>query len=144
MQVKIERGRIILNTIEVLSALSLEDKKSLIETLSCDDEIIANVTAQLLDGWTEQGSHGATRSGAVEPFCPLDKARREIALRSGEVAKKEIEALCSSLRWTKANEEKYSAWGFKMYYGGPRIMPPQITYDYDELLQYEVIRKNNG
>ncbi len=129
MRAKVEKGDLCININAVLEALSLEDKISIMDRLSCDDEVIAHVTSQLLDGYTENGSCGYTRGGRAEPFTPLDKARREIALRSGEVAKKEIEDLCHSLRWVKACEKKYRDWGFAMYHGGERNMPPSIEYD---------------
>ena len=142
MEAKIEGGRISVNIVDMLCSLSLEDKRSIIDTLSCDDEILADVTAQLLDGWTEAGSYGGRIGGAIEPFTPLDKARREIALRSGEVAKKEIEDLCNSLRWAKASEERLSDWGFKMYHGEPVTMLPPLTYG--DTLKYEVVKKEKS
>ena len=142
MEAKINKGRISVNIVDMLCTLSLEDKRSIIDTLSCDDEILADVTAQLLDGWTEAGSYGGRIGGQVTPSTPLDKARRDIALRAGDVAKKEIEDLCNSLRWAKACEDRYSEWGFKMYHGGGIQMPPPVNYD--ETLKYKVVKFEEG
>ncbi len=139
MEAKIEGSRISISIVDMLSSLSFEDKLTVIDTLSCDDEVITHITAQLLDGCTEFGSYGGSCHGQVDPFTPLDRARRAIALRAGEVAKKEIEDLCSTLRWEKACAENYCNWGFKMYHGEKSAMPPTIQYD--DSLKYEVVRR---
>jgi hypothetical protein len=139
--IRVEGGRLSINIIDMLERLSIEDKRSIIDTLSCDDEVIADVTAQLLDGWTEAGSHGGRVGGQSEPSTPLDKARREIALRAGDVAKKEIDDLCNTLRWAKADNDRTSEWAWKMYHGEiGKVMPPHLTYD--DTLKYEVVRRN--
>ncbi len=142
MEAKIEGSRISLNIIDMLCSLSLEEKRSIIDILSCDDEIITDVTAQLLDGWTEAGSYGGRVGGQVEPSTPLDKARREIAFRAGDIAKKEIDDLCNALRWEKADLDRASEWAWAMYRGEKPSMPPYLTVN--DSLEYEVVKKVKG
>ena len=86
----------------------------MIETLSCDDQIIKHVTDQILDGWTENYcSGGSCFIASHSPTTGLDYARREISKRSGELAKKEIEKLEKALKekteayWKMINELNY-------------------------------------
>lgn len=109
--------QIVIDFTWLLDALTPEQKRELVDSLSCEDAIIEDVTAQLLEGWTERGSHGGKSCSAdPEPSRPLDKARREIARRSGEVAQKEIEDLKRALVWQKAMEDRYSAAYFAAYH----------------------------
>lgn len=62
------------------------------------ETVIKYVTDQILDGWTEQSSHGYIDCTAQSnPSSAINVARREIAKRSSEIAKKEIEALENAL-----------------------------------------------
>lgn len=116
-----DKRQIVIELSWLLSALNEEQKRELVDSLACEDAIIADVSAQLLDGWTERGSHGAKSCSAdVEPTTPLDKARRELASRCGEIASREIEALKSTLAFTKACEDHYSDAYFKLYHAWPQ------------------------
>ncbi len=139
MDIKVKDGKLIISIIQIIECLSLEDKQQIIDTLSCEDDIIKNVTDQLLTGFTEMGSHGSTGSQSSTDPTPLDKARMEIALRSGEVAEKEIKSMKDTLKWEKACCDSYRDWGFKMYHGREPLPVPSINYD--ETLQYDVIRR---
>lgn len=87
---------------ELLRLTKDEEKVKLIEDLSCDEAIIKHVADQILDRWTENGYGGARECGASpNPFCALDKARREVSKRSSEIAKETIESLEKSLKETK-------------------------------------------
>jgi hypothetical protein len=83
-----------------LSHLSNDDKLNLAEFLACENVVIAHVVAQILDGCTEGGSYGA--KGCYAPTDPapctgLDWAIRQVSLRSGFVAAKEILRLQETL-----------------------------------------------
>lgn len=87
---------------ELLRLVKDEEKVRLIEDLSCDEAIIKHVADQILDGFTENIYSGAEECGASHnPFCALDKARREISKRSSQIAKMEIEKLEKALKQTK-------------------------------------------
>lgn len=108
MDAKLENGRVSFHLFELFELIPAEMKPELIETLSCDEEIIRHVTRQILDKWTENLYSGSGACSAQPtPYCALDVARREIALRSGEVAKGEIEALTKSLASTEKEKQKY-------------------------------------
>ena len=120
MQVKLEKGRLVVEVSDLLYNIAPEDKSELLKHITCDDQVIRDVTAQLLDGWTEDGWHGSklceASADTVNVIVPaIDAGRREIAKRSGEVAKKEIEALekalkASETRRQELEEERSSAW----------------------------------
>ena len=129
----------------LLEQLTAEQKRELVDSLACENDVIEDVTAQLLDGWTSLGSHGANTSGDSEPNTPLGKARRAVAMRSGEVAQKEILDLKVYLVWQKRLQEHYSSAYYSLYHAWPEgfgKMPvvPQVTYDISPG-EYEVIRK---
>lgn len=88
----------------MLEGIPAEAKLELMETLACDNVIIKHVVDQILEGWTENFYHGPMSCTAGDsPNYGLDWALREIAKRSGEVAKKEIERLEKALKETKEN-----------------------------------------
>ncbi len=100
MNVKYKDGKLELNLHELLGSVSAEDKLDMVESLACDDEIIKHVADQIIKKWTENCYHGSTHiTATVEPALGLDWAWREVAKRSGEVAKREIERLESAIRY---------------------------------------------
>lgn len=120
MKTRIQKGALVIDINDLLRHISDEDKTELFQHIACDDQVIRDVTAQLLDGWTEAGWHGAKSSEAhadtVNVIVPaINAGRREIAKRSGEVAKAEIEALEKTLKASEARvreleEERRNAW----------------------------------
>lgn len=62
---------------------------TLADYLSCEDAVIQNVMDQVLTGYTERVSYGASGSDGTDD-SPLVKARRAVAERSGEAAAYEI------------------------------------------------------
>jgi hypothetical protein len=92
MRVTLEKGIIGINAADLVEALNDDDKRQVIETLSCDDAIIAAVASQIVDGWTEAGYHGYT-SYSPKPSTALDLAKRYCAEGSSEVAKEQIRRL---------------------------------------------------
>lgn len=65
---------------------------AVLESVACNDDVIRHVADQILAGWTENGSCGATYVEA-EPRCALSIARRRVALGAGDVAALEIREL---------------------------------------------------
>ena len=83
-----------------MSHLSEDGRLKMAEFLACEDAIITHVVSQILYGWTENGSYGA--KGCCAPTDPapctgLDWAVRQVSLRSGLVAAKEILRLQETL-----------------------------------------------
>lgn len=121
MKVKILKEGLCVDIGDLLSNIAPEDKTELFKHIACDDQVITDVVAQILDGWTEDGWHGSKLSEAVsEPakWHAIDRAQREIAKRSGEVAKREIERLEKALTASKKKvraleEEKRNDWYLK-------------------------------
>jgi hypothetical protein len=106
-------GNLSVNLGEVLECLTLDEKLEIIEMLSCMDDVIKHVSDQILEGWTEGCSHGATGVGATFT-TPLDKARFEVAKRSSASAKYIIERLEQSAIFEHAMCEQYRDWAIKM------------------------------
>jgi uncharacterized tellurite resistance protein B-like protein len=89
---KIEKGNLVLDVSDLLSSITGEARKELIQALACEDSILAEVASQIITGWTSDGwSSGRSCSWSIDPWCALDVAIRRVAEASGEVAKKEIE-----------------------------------------------------
>lgn len=104
MNVCYKDGKIEFDFEDLLRSLDEKSKLQAAEHLACHDEIIKHVVDQILDGFTEDGSRGyRCFLSEEEPETALDWACREIAKRSSEVAKKEIEILERSIK--KYNEE---------------------------------------
>lgn len=120
MKTRIQKSALVIDINDLLRHISDEDKTELFQHIACDDQVIRDVTAQLLDGWTEAGWHGAksyeAHADTVNVIVPaINAGRREIAKRSGEVAKAEIEALEKTLKASEARvreleEERRDAW----------------------------------
>lgn len=147
MRVKVEAGNLVISIASCLDELEPEEKRKFVDSLACEEEIIADVTSQVLDGWTENGSHGLKGGAEVEPHTALEKAIREVALRASDVARKEIENLVRALRWEKAASDCYRDWGFSLYHKWPRDypgceMPPAVGRD--EELRYEVVKRESA
>lgn len=99
MQITLELGVLKIGLSQALECLNTDEKRSVADALACEDDIIKDVVAQLINGWTEAGSHGVKLChGYAEPNTGLDWAWREIAKRSGEIAAKEIKRLEDALK----------------------------------------------
>ncbi len=89
---KIENRKLQIDVIDLLNELTGDDRRSLIDTLSCESDVIAAVCQQIVDGWTWNGSHGA---GSLYTFSdsaywPLESARRWIAKSRDAIADQEL------------------------------------------------------
>lgn len=111
-----EKGELIIDIWDVIERLSKEDKLRLVETLSCNDELIKHVADQLIDGFTENVYCGSGGVAKAEPFTQLDIQRRRIALNAGEVAKKEIEDMQRALKQAEDGENKYRDMYYALYH----------------------------
>lgn len=114
MKLEYKEGNLQFDFFDAIKYVPAEQMPDLIETLSCDDVIIKHVTDQILEGWTENFcSGGSCVSAQAFPKTGLDYARREIAKRSGEIAKEEIEKLERELArvkedyWKMVEEQSY-------------------------------------
>ena len=95
-------GNVTFDLIGLVESISAEDKLSLVESLSCDDDVIDHVTNQLLEGWTVNMFHGKeSYISDAEPRTGLDLARRRIAKECHAIAKEEIENLEKALAKAK-------------------------------------------
>lgn len=92
IQAKLVEDNLTLNIVDILSSLSGEQEKQLIEQLSCSDAIIEHVTSQIVNGLTENGYSGYVGCNA-EPSTALDMAIRTVAESSSGIAKCEIKKL---------------------------------------------------
>lgn len=107
MNIKYKEGNLQIDLHDLLDNVREEDLSEFLESVSCNDKVIKHVTDQILDKWTENGySGGAAATAVADPKWGLDKAWREVAKRSGEVAKREIERLEEALN--RRNEEYFS------------------------------------
>jgi hypothetical protein len=136
---------IVINLQWLLESLTSEQKREIADSLSCMDDIIEDVAAQILDGWTERLSGGA-RSFSAEASTPLDRARRKLAEGANEVAKEEIADLKNALIRAKAMEEHYQdaylrayhAWNDRDHRACPSWGPLPVGTNHI----YEVVRRD--
>lgn len=99
---KIEGRRVSFNVTDILESLGHDDLVDLIDSLACQDLVIKHVTDQILDGYTEHGSHGFRGGAEPSPRIGLDDARRRIARASNDVARAEIDRLVEALAKSEA------------------------------------------
>jgi len=99
MNAEFKAGKITFELHDLLGQVSTEQKMEMIESMSCDDDVIKHVSAQIISRWTENGYAGGSACTASDaPTMGLDWACREVAKHSGEIAKREIERLEDALR----------------------------------------------
>lgn len=92
------KGNIAVNLQDILEMIPAEQKLGLIESMSCDTDLIAFVAQQIIHKWTENGYSGGSYCTASDaPTNGLDKAWRDVAKASGDIAKREIERLEAAL-----------------------------------------------
>jgi hypothetical protein len=107
MKIKFKGGNLQIDLHSLLGSVQEEDFSEFLESISCNDKVIKHVTDQILDKWTENCYRGESSIDAsAEAHDGIDKAWREVAKRSGEVAKREIERLEEALK--RRNEEYYN------------------------------------
>ena len=107
MNINYKDGKLQIDLHDLLDNVREEDLNEFLETVSCNDKVIKHVTDQILDKWTENCYSGGTACTAdADAKWGLDKAWREVAKRSGEVAKREIERLEDALK--RRNEEYFN------------------------------------
>lgn len=101
MKINFTKGTLEIDLHTLLESVAPEHRVDLIESLSCDEEIIRHVADQIISRWTESsysGSSWVTAPSDDTCSCALDVAWRRVAKASGEVAKREIERLESALK----------------------------------------------
>lgn len=109
MQTKYEQGKITFDLHGLLEMVPAEQKREMVESLACDTDLIDFVAQQIIDKWTENGySGGAFVTAAISPAFGLDKAWRDVAKASGDVAKREITRLEEALRRLEARCQELS------------------------------------
>ncbi len=110
IKVSYENGKVTFDLVDLLEYAPKEDLASVIEGLSCNEQVIAHVAEQIADGCTENGYSGG-RFCCPEPNessgTALDKAIRRVSKASGEVAAKEIERLERALAHAEKSLEEY-------------------------------------
>lgn len=98
MRIEYKDGKIQFNVLDLLDSIPAEAMPDFLESVSTLDTVIQHVSDQIIRGFTENGSSGASFVFThPEPNLPLEKAWREVAKASGEVAKSEIQRLESAL-----------------------------------------------
>jgi len=113
---KFKDGKIEIDMMELMKGMIDSQKEQIIESLACDCDVIKFVTQQIIDGFTENGFFGSSLCTASHaPTYGLDWAKREVAKASGEVAKREIEALEKAL---KNSNERYFDLANERAHGG--------------------------
>lgn len=78
--------------------------------MSCDGQIVEFVAQQIVDKWTENGFYsGVSCIANADAWTGLDRAWRNVAKASGDVAKREIERLEDALRRSQEEASRLSS-----------------------------------
>lgn len=108
-KIEVQGTRLVLSA-EIGNAFEVMDAGTMIslaDTLACEEHVIRYVMQQVLDGQTEHGSYGRSAFRATETtHTALEAFRREIAKRSGDVAREQITALEDALRYERGEHMK--------------------------------------
>ena len=106
IRIAIVGGTLQLDIAEILEA-AIAHHPEIVERLACDDAVIRYVADQILNGYTESGSHGSTCcSAGDEPYTPLDQARARVVTGADEVARREIDRLRAELQAVRGYYEQ--------------------------------------
>lgn len=98
MNIDIVDGKISFSITDLLDKMTSEQKKEIIDSLSCEEDIITLLGQQITEGFTDMMSRGSRSAYASSnPKYGLDKVMRDIAKASSAIAKEEIESLEHSL-----------------------------------------------
>ncbi len=103
---KLDGDDLKINIVDLLSSLSGEQEKQLIEQLSCSDIIIKHVSDQLIEGLTDGGYSGFTGS-TQSCSTPIDQAVRAISKSSSDMANREIGRLEHALEFSEKTKKEY-------------------------------------
>lgn len=107
MITKFQGGTISIDLHAVLEGMDASSKSFLVQSLSCDDDILKCATDQILDGYTPDGySGGEAAIAEASPWTPLDAARRRVALSADSVASREVARLEAALKMKTEQLEK--------------------------------------
>ena len=106
MKAKLDGRYIKLDLYELAEELTSEERLLLCDSLALQNDVIAYVTQQIVDGATDAGSwsgRACITAAEPKPERGLDWACREVALKAGGVQAEEIRRLQQAL---KAREEE--------------------------------------
>ena len=93
MKMTISDGKLQVDIVEFIDAISQLDRMHVIQALACHQEVIDEVVNQIVDGCTTEGWYGAKgQGGDPQSLFGLDGARMRIAKASSEIAAEEIAA----------------------------------------------------
>lgn len=101
MKATYEKGHISFSLEDALQSVDAEQIPDLLQSLSCETKVIDYVAQQIINRWTEDGYHGYTGLAHPQQYSGLDKAWRDVAKASGEIAKREIERLEDALSFAE-------------------------------------------
>ena len=100
-KMKLIDGRIVINVHDMLCEMSTAEKREIADELACQDDMIKDVTDQILGGWTDLGSRSWNDSSDPDPKTPLGQARHLLAKSSGAIASAVIGSLTEQLRYER-------------------------------------------
>jgi hypothetical protein len=101
---------------DILEKLGPDEVEEIADYLSCNDKIIKNVADQIVEGMTSMGSYGSISHTPEKPSTPLDKAVRQVAEASSDIAKGEIGAMSSRLEKLTEQKDQVTNWAWAMYH----------------------------
>lgn len=120
MKIKLSHNAIIEVTepYEFFDLMTKEEVSEFYQSLSCQELVIQHVVDQITIGCTEDGYSGGKVCGAsINPSCALDKASRQIAEASGDIANDQISSLKKEIDRLQTNlNEAYDMMDHRGYF----------------------------
>ena len=106
-EIHYKEGMLIVPLNSILEDVSYEEAREIADALSINDDVVKNVSDQILDGWTEMDSYAYKSGASIEPTTALSKAirRRWVDTRrvacewAGLLSRAAILTLVRSLQW---------------------------------------------
>lgn len=115
-ELEIKDSKVQIDILDILDSLDANAKDELIQHLACENDVIKQVSEQLIYGYTEGGWHGVSGCDAADLSEPYDKYRREVAKMAGETAKSEIESLERDIKRFKKDNSNLSKYCWRIYH----------------------------
>ena len=101
------------DVVDLLDAMTMEQKLVVARALACDNEIFAAVSDQIIDGYVSDTGH-FTCSDALE------SQRRRILANQGGIATQVVGNLLLALKNKAHDRKRLWDWGWRMYHAWPR------------------------
>lgn len=111
VNVEIKGNDLVIDITSLLERLTSDDKHEIAQSIGCERDVIKSVVDQLVDGFTENSSHGYSDT--------IHEQRVRILERVSDIRFKVVRKLMRDLAIAKHGEKRHSDLAWKMYHAWP-------------------------